>query len=177
VTRSRKIIEILEGFKLGSLGAGLKKPIYSDEPEDLFPVEQEKTDVDIIETGETVYKKDDGSKGGLPYIFWRESSGYKYLLHVVYRKIIGHYYLQLACGKKLGILDGTGDVSTGFMREDWTALSPPVSTLDEVTLHFRILVGKIQQSSMSSKFLRDFDIKGPLANYRKWLKQGKKIKT
>jgi hypothetical protein len=100
VSRADKIIE---GFKLGSLGAG-KKSVndMTDEPK------KEKTHT-IIDSGKV--NPPLGTFIGLPYVFWNESDGWSYFFGVNYSKNKG-FNLQLSGGPDL-------DYRTTNDRKKW----------------------------------------------------------
>jgi hypothetical protein len=141
MTRADKL---LEGFKLGSLGAG-KKPVSSvvDEPK------KEKTHT-IIDSGTVDPPR--GTTIGLPYVFWSESDGWSYFFGVNYAKNKG-FNLQLSGGPDL-------DYRTTNDRKKWGIIfegsqwSIEVDTgkrgdISFAITHFNSFSSKIEHSGVS----------------------------
>jgi hypothetical protein len=93
MNRSRQIINILEGFKLGSLGVSHKPKVTIDslpqEPEEKKP---ETRVLKVLKQGERDYKDEK-----FPFIVWQDPDGWDYYIELQPRPNEG-YVIHFYCG-------------------------------------------------------------------------------
>lgn len=162
--------KLLEGFKLGSLGAG-GKPERGEDPMKIESVKQGTTEID-------------GEK--CPYLFWKDPDGLFY--HLAVDVVPPHIVVLLGKGKKdnkfaLSFKGGTQleATKTTTFGETWSVrLTYPVSYDDAVEL-FKKYSALIKEKGITGAVQTDYEffyktaaISSPV--YSKWVVSRKKRK-
>jgi hypothetical protein len=99
MTKAQEIKNILEGFKLGKLGAGGKK-LAPEYMEDLYPIEAKK----VFKDGVYVQDRDSSGKFVTVGFKWNELDGrYKFYMRILAVSQLGKYKIIVFGGKNMNI--------------------------------------------------------------------------
>jgi hypothetical protein len=167
MNRSRQVVKILEGFKLGKLGAG-KKKFVEPNGQKSSQDSQKASGIRILRD-EANTRRVNGVSVALPRLIWVDTDGFAYSLNMDYRPQFESYILVLLCGKEI--------VKTNGMQTLWQAWSGYVKEHDAMTKEFEKLSTNIKNRGIAGVTLAQFDIRPFYTKqYQKWLNERRKKK-
>lgn len=153
VSRAEKL---LEGFTLGVLGASTRK--FAPDPK---PVKPFKKYIKVIDKGVIESQKTDGSEVKLPWIFWEESDGWKYVLQVlpayVEFGVTQTWDMMFSCNKDLKIRSKTGFGFDMIGQTFWTGYTMTNQDVSNVISEFNNYLESVKEhKGVDLKTIRTF---------------------
>lgn len=108
-TRSENYIQLFEGFRLGSLGAGKKPASYEEPKTPKLP-----TEIHILREDDAPIQVF-GQLRHRPSLYWQDLDGYGYHFGLDYRPEDTSFLFSISCGEVI--------LSTKGIRTSWLAWS------------------------------------------------------